>query len=122
MTPAPRLQDRLRACPWCGHGPTVHYVGDEDGGYHEVACYTPHTKTGSLFCGVHTDTEEEAITAWNARPELDRLEKLVEEARQQLEYAIGNIEGCLAETDIPSTAIAAHGRSLLSRMNKETGD
>ncbi len=59
----------LKPCPFCGEGPTIRYVGDEDGGYHEVACYTPHAKDkdASLFCGVHASTEAEAIAAWNRR-------------------------------------------------------
>lgn len=34
--------------------------------------------------------------------------------RKQLEYAIGNIEGCIAGDDAPSTVIARNGREALA--------
>lgn len=58
----------LKSCPWCQQRPTIRFVGDEDGGYHEVSCYTPHDEHAELFCGVHASEEALAIAAWNRRP------------------------------------------------------
>lgn len=45
-------------------------VGDDDGGYYAIEC----AKCGDgRFCGVHSDSREESVEAWNRRTEADAL-------------------------------------------------
>ena len=109
-------KDALLPCPWCGHAPTVRFVGDEDGGYHEVACYTPRVLDGDLFCGVHADTEELAISAWNRRLALD-------EARQTIESALALIRLHVqpgSDDEYTATAVALH--TLLATLPAKTAE
>lgn len=62
---------QLLPCPWCGNPPISHWVGSEDGGYHEIACDSCNPKESGaiayMFCGVHGDDEDSCVERWNTR-------------------------------------------------------
>jgi Lar family restriction alleviation protein len=60
----------LLPCPFCGGAVAVEKVFASDQyesyGYWSIECTAHEAQTG-LFCGVHADSEDEAIAAWNRR-------------------------------------------------------
>lgn len=70
MTPAPRLQAKLRACPFCG----AQMIVRQHSAFHpQNNCWL--ATAGECASGLELD--EADYPSWNTRPELDRLEKLV---------------------------------------------
>lgn len=64
-----------KPCPWCGKPPreidlreTTDVTGEVIG-YYAVECHACVTAPGgpSRFCGVHADSRDDAIRAWNMR-------------------------------------------------------
>jgi Lar family restriction alleviation protein len=60
----------LKPCPFCGAKVSIEHVTCSDEaetyGYWSIECAQHEAQTG-LFCGVHADSEAEAIAAWNRR-------------------------------------------------------
>lgn len=67
------MTDELKPCPKCGHTPRVWYFENEK--YWSVRCIGSERQTGYIDHSFETtgETEEDAITAWNARAEPDEI-------------------------------------------------
>lgn len=62
------MSEELLPCPFCGKAPVAGEMKADDDGYAFVECNRGSTRSGDgHFCGVHTDTSEEAHAAWNRR-------------------------------------------------------
>ena len=61
MSNLPKMTDKLKPCPFCGQ--QVDIVKDDDIYLYRVRCNG--TQTCPIF--IYTDTEEDAIKAWNTR-------------------------------------------------------
>lgn len=60
------MDKQLLDCPFCGQHPKSYFMGDDDGGYWAVYCGNCNGSE-TPFVGVHMDSEEAAIIAWNTR-------------------------------------------------------
>lgn len=70
MTQQPSSSEaaELLPCPFCGSTALIdREFGDEDGGYHEIAC-TNCTGAEDRFIGVHSADRSDAVKWWNSRP------------------------------------------------------
>jgi Lar family restriction alleviation protein len=62
------MSAKLKPCPFCGAEPRVRPVRNHSNGmrYASVVCWNDDCKVSVHATG---DSEEEAIAAWNRRPE-----------------------------------------------------
>lgn len=99
MIRSDKMSDKLLPCPFCGGEAKFTYITKVYTDYPSIRCSNDECFAGKLY--ILFNTEVEAITAWNTRKPMERIEEKLDEAmeRQWGYYNKAKGEGNIRQMD-----------------------